>query len=75
MYLLTGKEFDNLRNRVVKLGAKDLQYSRLLNKTYVVTLPNNKKKLILVIKDMKISQFTKIKKEETDTEKELQNYR
>lgn len=43
MYLLTGKEFDNLRNRVVKLGAKDLQYSRLLNKTYVVTLPNNKK--------------------------------
>lgn len=43
MYLLTGKEFDNLRNRVVKLGAKDLQYSRLLNKTCVVTLPNNKK--------------------------------
>ena len=41
-YVVKGKDFDKLKKKAKKLGAKSLDYSKRKNNKYVVTLPDGK---------------------------------
>ena len=41
-YVVTGKDFQKLKKKARKLGAKSLDYSKRKNNKYVVTLPGGK---------------------------------
>ena len=41
-YVVRGKDFDKLKKKAKKLGAKSLDYSKRKNNKYVVTLPDGK---------------------------------
>lgn len=71
MFIVTEKYFDRLRRKAMLLyGANWESRIHQTDKKYVVTLPNDKKKIILDIHIIKIIWFLEMKKDVSDINKD-----